>query len=112
MTLFMKYVWINPLKNETNPICHLLALLEAHHILHISRIWLTWIALITNMNEFIKKIAWWGVTEGHYPFGARINFLILAHPVYKMWIIQEPNMLELWNKLDFEEKKTESIYHV
>ena len=39
-------------------------------------------------------------------------FLILAHPVYKMWIIQEPNMLELWNKLHFEEEKTESIYHV
>jgi len=39
-------------------------------------------------------------------------FLILAHPVYKMWIIQEPNTLELWNKLHFEEKKTESIHHV
>jgi hypothetical protein len=33
-------------------------------------------------------------------------FLILAHPVYKMWIIQEPNKLLLWNKLHFEEKKT------
>ena len=39
-------------------------------------------------------------------------FLILAHPVYKMWIIQEPNKLELWNKLNFEEEKTESLYHV
>jgi len=39
-------------------------------------------------------------------------FLILAHTVYKMWIIQEPNKLELWNKLHFEEKKTESIHHV
>jgi len=39
-------------------------------------------------------------------------FLILAHPVYKMWIKQGPNMLELWNKLHFEEEKTESIYHV
>ena len=39
-------------------------------------------------------------------------FLILAHPVYKMWIIQETNMLELWNKMHFEEKKTESIYHI
>ena len=40
-------------------------------------------------------------------------FKILAHPVYKMWIIQEPNTLELWNKLHFEEgQKTESIYHV
>ena len=39
-------------------------------------------------------------------------FLILAHSVYKMWIIQEPNKLELWNKLHFKEKKTESIHHV
>jgi len=39
-------------------------------------------------------------------------FLILAHSVYKMWIIQEQNMFELWNKLHFEEEKTESIYHV
>ena len=39
-------------------------------------------------------------------------FLILAHPVHKMWIIQEPNKLESWNKLHFEEKNTESIYHV
>ena len=30
-------------------------------------------------------------------------FLILAHPVYKMLIIQEPNTLELWNKLRFED---------
>ena len=35
------YEWcsvLNPLNTELNPICHLLALLEAHHILHISRI--------------------------------------------------------------------------
>jgi hypothetical protein len=29
---------INPLNTKLNPICHLLALLGAHHILHISRI--------------------------------------------------------------------------
>jgi len=29
---------INPLDVELNPICHLLALLGAHHILHVSRI--------------------------------------------------------------------------
>ena len=29
---------VNPLRAELNPICHLLALLEAHHILHVSRI--------------------------------------------------------------------------
>jgi len=27
---------VNPSNAESNPICHLLALLEAHHILHIS----------------------------------------------------------------------------
>jgi hypothetical protein len=31
-------VCINPLNAELNPICHLLALLGAHHILHVSRI--------------------------------------------------------------------------
>ena len=30
--------WINPLNTQLNPICHLLALLGAHHILHFSRI--------------------------------------------------------------------------
>ena len=29
---------INPLNPELNPICYLLALLGAHHILHVSRI--------------------------------------------------------------------------
>jgi hypothetical protein len=29
---------INPLKAQLNPICHLLVLLGAHHILHVSRI--------------------------------------------------------------------------
>jgi len=42
----------------------------------------------------------------------KLFFFILAHPVYKMWIKQEPNMLELWNKLRFEEKETESLYRV
>ena len=31
-------VWINPLRPELNPICYLLALLGAHHFLHVSRI--------------------------------------------------------------------------
>jgi hypothetical protein len=29
---------LNHLNTELNPICHLLALLRAHHILHVSRI--------------------------------------------------------------------------
>jgi hypothetical protein len=29
---------LNPLNAKLNPICHLLALLGAHHILHVSRV--------------------------------------------------------------------------
>jgi len=32
-------------------------------------------------------------------------FFNFSTPVYKMWITQEPNTLELWNKIHFEEKK-------
>jgi len=32
------FIAFNPLNAELNPICHLLALLGAHHILHVSRI--------------------------------------------------------------------------
>jgi hypothetical protein len=32
------FLLINPLNAELHPICHLLVLLGAHHILHVSRI--------------------------------------------------------------------------
>ena len=32
------YITVNPLNAELNPICYLLALLGAHHFLHVSRI--------------------------------------------------------------------------
>jgi len=35
---FSVFIYFNPLNAELNPICHLLALLGAHHILHVSRI--------------------------------------------------------------------------
>jgi len=38
LSYVMALHFINPLNAELNPICHLLALLGAHHILHISRI--------------------------------------------------------------------------
>jgi hypothetical protein len=37
-TVFFLSSLINPLNAKLNPICHLLALLGAHHILHVSRI--------------------------------------------------------------------------
>jgi len=38
MIILLKAFLVNPLDADLNPICHLLALLEAHHILHVSRI--------------------------------------------------------------------------
>ena len=40
---------INPLNAELSPICHLLALLGAHHILHVSRI---------RVNVDLRKTGW------------------------------------------------------
>ena len=39
-------------------------------------------------------------------------FQILAHPVFKMWVLQKPNKVALRNKRHFEEKKMEIIQHV
>ena len=39
-------------------------------------------------------------------------FQILAHPVFKMWVIQKQNKVASWNKWHFEEKKMEIIQHV
>jgi len=35
---FCSWSRVNPLKPELNPICYLLALLGAHHFLHVNRI--------------------------------------------------------------------------
>ena len=42
----------------------------------------------------------------------RNYFFSFSTPVYKMRIIQEPTTIELWNKLNFEENKTEIIHNV
>ena len=36
--IIRRIICINPLNPELNPICYLLALLGAHHFLHVSRI--------------------------------------------------------------------------
>jgi len=35
-------MYVNPLNAKLNPTCHMLALLRAHHILHVSRIRVNW----------------------------------------------------------------------
>ena len=64
------------------------------------------VCVLTNFKSCITLTAWRTLTVWRRNY----FFLILAHPVYKMWIIQEPNMLELWNKLHFEEEKKNGQY--
>jgi glutaredoxin-related protein len=59
----------------------------------------------------------WPKTGSHSTHESKINLLApelfffnFSTPVYKMRIIQEPNKLELWNKLHL--KKKNSIHHV
>jgi len=62
----------------------------------------------------LKTRIWQISAMTQFSLACLINLLApeLFFLIYKLWIIQEPNTLELWNKLHFEEKKTESIYHV
>ena len=51
------------------------------------------------------------VTED-WPFGDVFFFSNFSTPVFKMWVIQKPNKVALWNKRHFEEEKMEIIQHV
>ena len=42
---------VNPLNAELNPICHLVALLGAHHILHVS-----WIRVKVDIGRYTVRI--------------------------------------------------------
>jgi len=55
------FTLFNHLNSELNPICHLLALLEAHHILHVSRI-----RVKHDSNYFIQLIfyTWARIVDG------------------------------------------------
>jgi hypothetical protein len=48
-------IFINPLNAKLNAICHLLALLGAHHILHVSRLRLNWQAHSSLLVQFTVK---------------------------------------------------------
>jgi hypothetical protein len=76
---------------------------------------LTTIQSVCKQQSYKKPVTWMYLHHCGHPnnlltfWRRNFFFIILAHPVYKMWIIQGPNMLELWNKLHFEEKEMESI---
>ena len=47
---------VNPFNAELNPICHLLALLGAHHILHVSRVRVNWVVSLLVCFMFLSLI--------------------------------------------------------
>jgi hypothetical protein len=51
----MKVLFVDPFIVELNPICHLLALLGAHHILHVSRIRVKPVSCLT-MNPLVCEV--------------------------------------------------------
>jgi hypothetical protein len=63
-------------------------------------------------------ILFWGrrryrkAKDGKLTFRRRNFLLNFSAPVFKMWIIQEPKKVALWNKRHFEEEKTQSVQHV
>ena len=86
---------------------------EAMHILHHRKMFVLWVTLRTYI--IIVRISTESpevVIELLNILAPELFFFNFSTPVYKMWIIQEPNKLALWNKLQFEEKKTENIEHV
>jgi hypothetical protein len=46
---------VNPLNTELNPVCHFLALLGAHHILHVSRIRVKWHQLDITVSQIMQN---------------------------------------------------------
>jgi len=59
-------IFINTLHSELNPICYLLALLAAHHILHVSRIRVKWIKAESEKSWVLHRgvfehpeLLWW-----------------------------------------------------
>ena len=65
---FLKLFIVNPLNAELNPICHFLALLGAHHILHVSRIRVKYLCIDLWLHfEYICLFFWeWNFKKSHY----------------------------------------------
>jgi hypothetical protein len=58
-------------------------------------------------NCCIRLAIYLNYTMMHGLTNLKFYIQIIAHPVCKMWIIQEPEKVALWNKRHFEEKHGE-----
>jgi len=74
--LFLAYFVFNPLNAKLNPICHLLALLGAHCILHISRIRVKFKGNIGSIICLTTTSFHWGVLRHCY--GLTNKFVVMS----------------------------------
>jgi hypothetical protein len=87
-------LWFNPLNTELNPICHLLSLLGAHHILHISRVRVNsaiYVFLLLCLCIHIRRSQW--------PRGLRRRSV--AFRLLGLWFLIPPGGMDvcLWSML-------------
>ena len=69
--------WISPLNAKLNTICHFLALLGAHHILHVSRIGLNFVEDEVQLWVIVKAVMNFGVGKGpKISMSTRTNFFL------------------------------------
>jgi hypothetical protein len=61
--IYQGLLYFNPLNAELNPICHLLALLGAHHILHVSRIRVKNVMQFYTYNTHINRFTFMPATK-------------------------------------------------
>jgi hypothetical protein len=69
--LHVSRIRVNPLNAELNPICHLMALLGAHHILHVSRISVN--PLNAELNPICHLMALLGTNHLHHVSSIMVN---------------------------------------
>jgi hypothetical protein len=66
---------------------------------------------VCTASSYVKQL--WFTSSVIQLTHCRPNFLLnFIFKLYKMWIIQEPKRVTLWNKWHFEEEKMESVQHV
>jgi len=79
--LYNKAVHVfNPLNAELNPICHLLALLGAHHILHVSRIRVKyWHYMKMSRDKWWKQVGVFCILNYSNLFVKNLNTYLLTY---------------------------------
>jgi len=84
------FLLFNPLNAELNPICHLLALIGAHHILHISRI-----RVNTKTDGIFNFSCCQGVSCGNYLRLSKVYYLYPLLLNNELTVAIEPETNEL-----------------